>query len=185
MHQNTHDCDSLLGQLSLCLDNLLPKEECLEVHAELAQCPTCKAFHQAMLETDQALRVAPMQAPQKDMTPQVMALIAQRETRQRRALGFTLVLSGAMSIVPTLIVLLGLIIGLWTSTNPGILQSGIDITISIVHTFAALFLAFGNVQNAFSPWLLPTFAALTSLLILSLTVVWARRVTPAASPVRA
>jgi anti-sigma factor RsiW len=185
MQQTIHDCDTLLGQLSLCLDNLLSEDECAGVHVELARCRTCQAFYQAMLEADQTLRVAPMKAPQQDMTPQVMALIAQRETRQTRALGFTLLLSGAMSIVPTLVVLLGLVIGLWTSTNPGILQSGVDIAFSIVHTIAALFLALGTVQNAFSPWLLPAFAALASILILSLTVVWARQVTLAPSAVRA
>lgn len=184
MQQTIHDCDTLLGQLSLCLDDLLSEDECAKVFTEMTHCPTCQAFYQTMLEADQALRVAPMRAPQQDMTPQVMALIAQRETRQRRALGFTLVLSGAMSIVPTLVVLLGLVIGLWTSTNPGILQSGVDIAISVVHSIAALFLAVGTVQNVFSPWLLPACAALISILILSLTVVWARQVTLAPNPVR-
>jgi len=183
MHANMHDCDTLLGQLSLCLDNLLPQEDCTEVYAELAHCPTCQAFYQAMVEVDQTLRVAPMIAPRRDMSPHVVALIAQREARQKRALGFALLLSGVMSIVPTLVVLLGLGIGLWTSTNPGILQSGVDIAISIVHSIAAVILALGTVQNAFSPWLLPATAAFMSIMILSLTVIWARRVNLATSPI--
>ncbi len=90
-----------------------------------------------------------------------------------------------MSTVPTLIVLLGLVIGLWTSTNPGILQSGVDIAISTANMIEAFFLALGAVQNVFAPWFLPTLAALASTFILSLTVIWARRVTLLPSPLKA
>ncbi len=69
MHDTMHDCDVLLGQLSLCLDDLLPAEDCAKVHAELAQCPTCQAFYRAMIKVDQTLRVAPMKALQQDMSP--------------------------------------------------------------------------------------------------------------------
>lgn len=184
MHDTTHDCNTLLGQLSLCLDNLLPEKDCAKVHAELAQCPTCQAFHQAMLQVDQTLRATPMKAPSYDLSAPVLALIDQRETRQKRALGFTLLLSGAMSLVPTLVVVLGLVIAFWTSSNPGILQNGVDIAISLANSIQALLFAFGTLGSAIAPWIPPTFAALVSVLLLFLTVVWAQRIVPSPSPVR-
>ncbi|HEY53738.1 MAG TPA: hypothetical protein G4N94_09805 [Caldilineae bacterium] len=184
MQQTTHDCDALLGQLSLCLDKLLPEADCAHVHAELAQCPTCQAFYRAMLQVDQTLRAAPQKAPAYDMSAAVLALIAQREKRQKRALGFTLLLSGAMSLVPTLVVILSIIIAFWTTTNPGILQTGVDVIISLVNVIRALVLTFGVLGNAISPWILPTLAALVSVLLLFLTIVWARKIVPAPSPAR-
>jgi predicted anti-sigma-YlaC factor YlaD len=185
MHDTTtHDCDTLLGQLSLCLDNLLPEEDCARIHAELAQCPTCQAFYGAMLRIDQTLRATPMKAPRYNMSTPVLALIDQREKRQKRALGFTLLLSGAMSLVPTLVVVLGLVIAFWTSSNPGILQNGVDIAISLANTIQALLFAISTLGSAIAPWIPPTFAALVSVLLLFLTVVWARRIVPAPNPVR-
>jgi predicted anti-sigma-YlaC factor YlaD len=182
MQDTTHDCDTLLGQLSLCLDKLLPAEDCANVHAELAQRPTCQAFYRAMLQVDQTLRAAPQKAPAYDLSAAVLARIAQRERRQKRALGFTLLLSGVMSLAPTLVVILSIIIALWTTSNPGILQNGVDIIISLANVIQALFLMFGALGNAISPWILPTFAAFVSVLLLFLTVVWARKVVPAPSP---
>lgn len=179
MQDTTHDCDTLLGQLSLCLDNLLSVEDCASVHAELAQCPTCQAFYRAMLQVDQTLRATPLQAPAYDLSDNVLALIAQREKRQKRVLGLTLLLSGAMSLVPTLVVVFGIVLAIWTSTNPGILQNGVDIIISLANMTQALFLTFDILGNAIAPWIPLTFAALVSVLLLSLTVVWARRIVPA------
>jgi hypothetical protein len=89
-----------------------------------------------------------------------------------------------MSLIPTMVILLGIVIAFWTASNPGILQNGIEIIISIVQTVRTLLFTLGNLGSDITPWIFPTFAALVSILLLSLTIVWARRIVPAPGPAR-
>lgn len=178
-----HDCDSTLSLLSLCLDGLLPGDECHALQKEIATCPTCQQIYQTMLEADVALRAAPTLKPTHDLTPAIMARVRQQSVREKRMVGLSLVVGGMMSLVPTLLVLFGIAVALVTATNPGILQNGVDVIISFVSLLRVLLVAIDMFTSILAPWILPAIAAIISVLFLLLTVGWARRLQPARHPI--
>ncbi len=180
-----HDCDTLLSQLSLDLDNLLSPEDSAALDAGLQQCPECRPLFQAMRRADALFRSAPIIAPPYDLSAAVISQIEHGYDRDKRLLGLTLMLGGAMSLWPTMVLLVGVVIALLTATNPGILQGGIDIMVGLLITLHALMMAVGTIGNVLSPWIVPSLSLLFSVVLLALTLVWATRSALAPRPVRA
>lgn len=170
-----YDCDSILEQISLQLDGQLAPDRAQELQASVAESAECGPLVEAMRRADAVLRNEPMLAPPLDLVPAVMARIKEEEARRGRWLGLTLLVGGAMSLWPTLLLAFGLVMVMLTSVYPGTAGVLADLLIMGAGALLTLLQALGTLQESLAPWLAPAVAATLSLLLLALTFLWAQR----------
>ncbi len=138
-----HDCDTLLTRFSLALDGALPPAEAAQVQADLANCPECHARWRAMQRFDQTLRRSPLLAPPRDLAAAVLERIAKQHAHDRRLVGITLLIGGALSLGPSALVGGGLCLLLLLLIQPGLLQGLIALLVSALSTLQALLVTLG------------------------------------------
>jgi len=173
-----HDCHILYTRFSLALDGALAPAEAAQMQAELAQCPTCRARWRAMQRLDQTLRRSPLLAPRRDLAAAVLEQIAKQHAHDRRLVGMTLLIGGALSLGPSALLGIGLLLLLLALIQPGVLQGLIALLVSGLSSLHALLLTLATFQQVFGVWLLPLLAAMLGVGMLSLTLLWATRTRP-------
>lgn len=171
-----HDCDTLLSRVSLDLDGRLEPAERKQLALELAGCPECRARVQAMRAADAALRKSPLLVPRFDFSATVLQQIAQQQLHDRRLLGVTLLVGGALSLGPSLLVGLGLVLALLAALQPAILQGVIGVFVAGLSALQAFLVTFTTLQDVLGVWILPSLAALVGVVLLVLTLFWAGRI---------
>ena len=170
------DCESIPTRLSLRLDRQLSAEENAQLEADLQRYPEHVALAQTLAHIDLLFRSAPLLAPSRDLTRAVLTHIEQR--RDQRVLGLTFLLGSLLSLGPTLLLGLALLLGLGVIAQPSLIQSAVRVIVAFVNQLLAVTLTVGIIQETLGPWLFPGLAAAFGLLLLSITVFWARRVAP-------
>ena len=173
-----NDCDTISGRLSMDLDHLLSPAESAELEADLARCPTYGPLAQAMRDTDRMLRAESMLAPRRDLWHDIVAQIElSQQRRDQRLVGITFVLGGFLSLWPLVVLGAFLVLAVLVAVQPGLASGFVDFIVDSLGQLYALTLAFGAVQKAVGAWVLPLLAAMASLFLLTLSIVWAQRLT--------
>lgn len=169
------NCDSIPTRLSLQLDGQLSAAESVNLEADLRECPQYVLLAQTLAQLDLMFRSAPILAPERDLTRDVLLRIEQR--REQRLLGLTFLIGAVVSLIPTLILGAAMILGFVVATQPGVANEFIAGLTRWLGQVAALFFTLGSVRDQLlTPWLLPALAAAASLALLGGAVLWARRV---------
>ncbi len=172
------NCDSIPTRLSLQLDRQLSAAESTALEADLQDCPQYVLLAQTMAQIDFMFRSTPLYSPSRDLTRDVLAAIEHR--RDQRLLGLTFLVGSLVSLVPTVLLGVLLAFGFFVTSQPGAAQELIAGLTRWLGQVYALFFTLGSIRDQLlSPWLLPALAAAVSITLLGLTVLWARRATPA------
>lgn len=172
-----HDCENILTRLSLHLDRQLSPDQFAALQADVQDCPQCRAMFQAMQRADGAMRRSPLLTPRSDLSAAVLERIEQLQARDRKLLGITLLVGGALSLGPSLVIGFGLLIAVLTAIQPDILQGLIGLLVDGLSTAYAFTLAFDTMQHVLGAWIVPSLTALFGVVLLALTVLWAARLT--------
>lgn len=173
-----NDCDSITGRLSMDLDHLLSPAESARLEADLERCPNQAPVALAMRESDRMLRSEAMVAPRRDLWHDIMAQIELSQQRKdQRLVGITFVLGGFLSLWPLVVVGTLVLLAVLMALQPGLADGLVDFVIDSAGRLYGLSLALGAVQRVIGAWVLPLFAATASLVLLTLSVVWAQRFT--------
>ncbi len=173
-----NDCDSIPGRLSLDLDHLLTSDESAQLEDDLARCQTYAPLAQAMREADRMLRGVPLLAPRTDLWRDIMSQIElSQQRRDQRLVGITFVLGGLLSLWPLVLVGLMTMLAVFVAVQPGVAGAAVSLLVSFLRQILTLVLAFGAVQRVIGVWVFPLFAAVASLGLLTVSIIWAQRLT--------
>lgn len=173
-----NDCDTIPGRVSMDLDRLLSPAESAKLEADLERCPAYGPLAQAMRDTDRMLRAESMLAPRRDLWHDIMAQIElSQQRRDQRLVGITFVLGGFLSLWPLVVVGALLLLAVSVVLQPSLATGFVDFIIDLLGQLYTLALALGAVRRAVGPWVLPLIAATASLILLTVSIVWAQRLT--------
>ncbi len=173
-----NDCDTIPGRLSMDLDHLLSPAESAKLEADLESCPTFGPLAQTMRDTDRMLRAESMVAPRRDLWHDIMAQIElKQQRRDQRLVGITFVLGGLLSLWPLVITGALLLLAVLIAVQPGLASGFVDFIVDSLSKLYTLTLALGAVQKVVGAWVFPLLAAMSSLVLLTVSIIWAQRLT--------
>ena len=172
-----HEPEAILNRLSHMLDHSLPSLERVSLAADIDRYPQQRPLFDAMIKVDSVLRAAPMLAPRHDLTHSIVQRLESHHHRDRRVLGLTMFLGGSLSLVPSLLVAAVLVLGVFSLLSPEGVRIGVNFFSNVVSTVYAFIHALGTLQDVLTPWGLPLLAAMFGTLLLTVTLLWATRIT--------
>ncbi len=149
------NCEQQLQQLFLALDRHPATEHAALRRRWLAQHPQCASLAQTWLLMDERLRAAPLQPAPDALAIEIVQAVLEQRRHDRRVLAGLTVVGGVMSLLPTLLLSLALLIGIGLLINPAIAAPIIGFLLASMRGVFILLSLLTTLAHTLSPWLLP------------------------------